>query len=170
MNSTASLYNSQFKNTFKSTYNSNYQTGIRPNKKMTNFDYNDQAINSTVKLKIQTLDDDLNKTQNEMESQKRTLNGLQEEKQTLNDTLMLKVKEVKNTLMQELDKVEEELKLHFSHQLSENARLSQEITAIKCEKTVLMNQLIQLQRRILDMEEQVGGDDYIRPEENKPNI
>jgi chromosome segregation ATPase len=71
----------------------------------------------------------------------------------------MKTHEVKNTLLQELNKVEDEMKRHFSHQTSENSRLQQQITSLKAEKTALQNQLIALQRRISDLEMQVGTDD-----------
>ena len=51
------------------------------------------------------------------------------------------------------------MKRHFSHQTSENGRLQQKITSLKAEKTALQNQLIALQRRISDLEMQVGNDD-----------
>ena len=82
-----------------------------------------------------------------------------EEKDTLQEILKLKTHEVKNTLLQELNKVEDEMKRHFSHQTSENSRLQQQITSLKAEKTALQNQLIALQRRISDLEMQVGTDD-----------
>ena len=58
-----------------------------------------------------------------------------------------------------LNKVEDEMKRHFSHQTSENSWLQQQITSLKAEKTALQNQLIALQRRISDLEMQVGTDD-----------
>ena len=59
----------------------------------------------------------------------------------------------------ELNKVEDEMKRHFAHQSSENGRLQQQIASLKAEKTALQNQLIALQRRISDLEMQVGTDD-----------
>ena len=49
--------------------------------------------------------------------------------------------------------------MHFAHQTSENGRLQQQIASLKAEKTALQNQLIALQRRISDLEMQVGTDD-----------
>ena len=53
----------------------------------------------------------------------------------------------------------DEMKRHFSHQRAENSRLQIQISQLKTEKTVLQNQLIALQRRISDLEMQVGNDD-----------
>jgi len=73
--------------------------------------------------------------------------------------LQLKAREVKTTLNQELSKVEDEIKRHFSHQKAENSKLQQQISQLKTEKTVLQNQFIALQRRITDLDMQVGSDD-----------
>ena len=61
--------------------------------------------------------------------------------------------------MQELNKVEDEKKRHFSHQTSENSRLQQQITSLKAEKTAFQNKLIALRRKISDLEMQVNIDD-----------
>lgn len=95
----------------------------------------------------------------EMNTHKKDVTSLKTEKDTLQEMLKLKTHEVKSTLVQELNKVEEEMKRHFSHQKAENSRLQQQISQLKTEKTVLQNQLIALQRRITDLEMQVGNDD-----------
>lgn len=94
-----------------------------------------------------------------MNTHKKDVTSLKTEKDTLQEMLQLKAREVKTTLVQELNKVEDEMKRHFSHQKAENSRLQQQITQLKTEKTVLQNQLIALQRRITDLEMQVGNDD-----------
>lgn len=94
-----------------------------------------------------------------MNGHKKDVTSLKLEKETLQDMLKQKTHEVKTTLILELNKVEEEMKRHFSHQKAENSRLQQQISQLKTEKTVLQNQLIALQRRITDLEMQVGNDD-----------
>ena len=88
-----------------------------------------------------------------MNTHKKDVVSLKNEKDTLQEILNLKTHEVKNT------KAEDEMKRHFSHQTSENSRLQQQITSLKAEKTALQNQLITLQRRISDLEMEVGTDD-----------
>ena len=51
------------------------------------------------------------------------------------------------------------MKSHFAHQKAENARLQQQITALKGEKTALQQQLLGLQRRITELEMQVGQEE-----------
>ena len=114
---------------------------------------------ASLKGKLQTLEDVIQQIASEMNSHKKDVNSLKTEKDTLQDMLKLKTKEVSNSLNQELDKVEEEMKRHFAHQLAENSRLQQQISQLKTEKTVLHNQLISLNRRIADLEMQVGNDD-----------
>lgn len=98
-----------------------------------------------------------------MNAHKKDVTALKTEKDTLQEMLKIKTHEVKQTLSQELNKVEEEMKRHFSHQKAENSRLQQQISQLKTEKTVLQNQLIALQRRITDLEMQVGNDDVKYP-------
>ena len=66
---------------------------------------------------------------------------------------------MKKNLIIELNNVEVEMKKHLNVQKEENVRLQKLITQLKGEKNVLMNKLIALQRRITDMENQVGHDD-----------
>ena len=114
---------------------------------------------ASLKGKLQTLEDVIQQIAGEMNSHKKDVNSLKTEKDTLQDMLKLKTKEVSSSLNQELDKVEEEMKRHFAHQLAENSRLQQQISQLKTEKTVLHNQLISLNRRIADLEMQVGNDE-----------
>ena len=94
-----------------------------------------------------------------MNTHKKDVTSLKTEKDTLQEMLQLKAREVKSTLVQELNKIEDEMQRHFSQQKAENSRLQQQISQLKTEKTVLQNQLIALQRRITDLEMQVGNDD-----------
>lgn len=94
-----------------------------------------------------------------MNTHKKDVTSLKTEKDTLQEMLQLKAREVKTTLNQELSKVEDEIKRHFSHQKAENSKLQQQISQLKTEKTVLQNQFIALQRRITDLDMQVGSDD-----------
>ena len=114
---------------------------------------------ATLKGKLSSLEEQLQLIADEMNTHKKDVVSLKNEKDTLQEILKLKTHEVKNTLLQELNKVEDEMKRHFSHQTSENSRLQQQITSLKAEKTALQNQLIALQRRISDLEMQVGTDD-----------
>ena len=124
-----------------------------------NFAGNNSSNAATLKGKLASLEEQIQLVADEMNTHKKDVVSLKNEKDTLQEILKLKTHEVKNTLLQELNKVEDEMKRHFSHQTSENSRLQQQITSLKAEKTALQNQLIALQRRISDLEMQVGSDD-----------
>ena len=93
-----------------------------------------------------------------MNIHKQDVNNLKTEKDSIQEMLKIKTHEVKTTLLQELGKVEEEMKRHFAHQKAENSRLQQQISQLKTDKTVLQGQLMALTRRIQDLETQVGND------------
>lgn len=84
---------------------------------------------------------------------------LRSEKETLESVLTLKTQEVRKTLTNENFKVEEEMKRHYAHQKQDNSRMQQQITALRGEKTALDMQLIELERRMAELELQVGADE-----------
>jgi septal ring factor EnvC (AmiA/AmiB activator) len=73
--------------------------------------------------------------------------------------LNFKTDEVKSTLLEELLKVFDDMRRHFAHQKSENNRLDQQILQLKNERIVLKNQINMVDRRIKDLEMQVGHED-----------
>ena len=83
---------------------------------------------------------------------------LRGEKDTLEHVITLKTQEVRKTLTNENFQVEEEMKRHYAHQKAENSRLQQQATALRGEKTALDMQLIELERRMAEVECQVGGE------------
>lgn len=85
---------------------------------------------------------------------------LRSEKETLESVLTLKTQEVRKTLTNENFKVEEEMKRHYAHQKQDNSRMQQQITALRGEKTALDMQLIELERRMAELELQVGADEH----------
>ena len=107
-----------------------------------NFNATNSANAATLKGKLASLEEQIQLVADEMNNHKKDVVSLKNEKDTLQEILKMKTHEVK-----------------FSHQTSENSRLQQQITSLKAEKTTLQNQLIALQRRISDLEMQVGTDD-----------
>ena len=124
-----------------------------------NLNLNTANNSSTLKGKLQLLEEQIQLIADEMNNHKKDVIRLKTEKDNLQETLKNKTGSVKTNLLQDLYKVEDEMKRHFSHQTSENGRLQQKITSLKAEKTALQNQLIALQRRISDLDMQVGNDD-----------
>ena len=117
------------------------------------------SSNTTLKTKIHSLEVTINDIQKSIQDNITDIKELEKEKNEHREELKQKTEDMKKTLIVELNNVEIEMKKHLSVQKDENTRLQKLITQLKGEKTVLMNKLIALQRRITDMENQVGNDD-----------
>ena len=117
------------------------------------------TTNVTLKSKIKSLEDAIKLVSDDLDNNITHIKALQQEKEEHRTFLKTKTEEMKKSLLEELNTVEEEMKKHLLVQKDENTRLQKLITALKGEKTVLLNKLIALQRRISDMEGQVGHDD-----------
>lgn len=81
------------------------------------------------------------------------------QKESIKSTITYKSDNMQKNLKGEIEKVEKEMERHFSHQKAENSRLQQQISQLKTEKTVVQNQLLALQRRIADLELQIGDNE-----------
>lgn len=66
---------------------------------------------------------------------------------------------MRKALTNENFKVEEEMKRHYAHQKAQNSRVQQQVTALRGEKTALDMQLLELERRMAELELQVGQED-----------
>ena len=117
------------------------------------------TTNVTLKSKIKSLEDAIKLVSDDLDNNITDIKALQQEKEEHRTFLKTKTEEMKKSLLEDLNTVEEEMKKHLLVQKDENTRLQKLITALKGEKTVLLNKLIALQRRISDMEGQVGHDD-----------
>ena len=114
---------------------------------------------ASLKGKLLSLEELVRSITEEMNFHKKEVAILRSEKDTLENVLNMKIGDVKKSLMNEIGRVEEEMKRHFAHQKAENSRLQQQITQLKGEKTALQQQLLALQRRISELESQIGADD-----------
>merc|ERR1712098_100171 len=114
---------------------------------------------TSLKGKLLALEEMIRAVSEEMNFHKKEVQILRSEKETLDSVLSMKTQDVKKSLSNEISRVDEEMKRHFAHQKAENSRLQQQITALKGEKTALQQQLLGLQRRISELELQVGQDD-----------
>ena len=117
------------------------------------------SSSTTLKTKIQSLEITIAEIQKAIQDNITDIKELEKEKDEHKEELKQKTDDMKKTLIVELNNVEVEMKKHLAVQKDENTRLQKLITQLKGEKTVLMNKLIALQRRITDMENQVGTDD-----------
>eukprot|EP00806_Schmidingerella_arcuata_P005844 Macronucleus_6319.p1 GENE.Macronucleus_6319~~Macronucleus_6319.p1 ORF type:complete len:155 (+),score=43.60 Macronucleus_6319:1-465(+) len=114
---------------------------------------------SNLKGKLTSLEDMIKQLAEELNFHKREVQVLRSEKDTLESVLTMKTQEVRKALTNENFKVEEEMKRHYAHQKAENSRLQQQVTALRGEKTALDMQLLELERRMAELELQVGQEE-----------
>ena len=79
-----------------------------------NFGATNSSNAATLKGKLASLEEQIQLVADEMNTHKKDVVSLKNEKDTLQEILKMKTHEVKNTLLQELNKVEDEMKRHFS--------------------------------------------------------
>ena len=117
------------------------------------------SSNVTLKSKIASLEQAIDVINEDLQANIDDIKALDRGKSEHEKVLKEKTLDMKKSLLEELAKVEEEMKKHLVVQKEENNRLQKLITQLKGEKTVLMSKLVALQRRISDMENQVGTGD-----------
>jgi chromosome segregation ATPase len=115
---------------------------------------------SNIKGKIGTLEEMIKSLAEELNYHKKEVQVLRSEKETLESVLSLKTQEVRKALTNENFKVEEEMKRHYAFQKAENSRIQQQVTALRGEKTALDMQLLEMERRMAELEVQVGHEDH----------
>ncbi len=98
----------------------------------------------SLKAKLNVIENVLRTLNDEMNVHKKEVDLLKSEKENLQSVLNMKTEDIKITITDELNSIENEMKKHFAHQKAENSRLQQQITSLKGEKTSLQQQLIGL--------------------------
>merc|ERR1719352_191721 len=72
------------------------------------------------------------------------------------NSLQAQLNDIKRDFQADLQRMEEEFRVQVNLQTSENARLQQQLTTLTGEKTSIHQQIIALQRRIEEIEEEIG--------------
>ena len=119
---------------------------------------NTSSTQGNVKGKLTALDEMVTTLADELHFHKREVQMLRSEKDALESVLTTKTGDMRKTLTTELKKVEDEMKRHYAHQKGENGRIQQQVTNLKAEKTTLDMQLLELERRMAELELQMGHD------------
>lgn len=117
------------------------------------------AGSASLKGKLLSLEEHVRSITDEMNLHKKEVQLLRSEKDSLQEILTMKINEVRKSLTNEIARVEDEMKRHFAHQKSENSRLQNQINQLKGEKTALHQQMMKLQSRISELENQIGNDE-----------
>merc|ERR1719313_2369850 len=111
-----------------------------------------------LKGKIASLEDFISMQNEELAAQRQEIESLRNDKANIDGHYQGQLQELKKTMVQDVQRMQEEVKKHFAQQKAENSRLQQQITTLKAEKTSLQQQILGLQRRIQEIEEQIGTD------------
>lgn len=124
---------------------------------------NSQGINSaahsaTLKGKINALEETIRGMNEELNFYKKEIVTLRSEKETLEDVLSRKAGDIRKSLANEVARAEDEMKKSYHGQKGENTKLQQQITTLKSDKTNLQQHLLDLQRRVAELELQIGHD------------
>ena len=96
----------------------------------------------------------------ELNFNKKEVQILRAEKDSMETVLTIKGQELKKNLGHELLKNEEEMKRHGVNQKAENLRMQQMITSFNNDMTSMKQQLLGLNRRIAELEIQMGHDEH----------
>jgi len=114
---------------------------------------------NSLKGKLSLIETMIKTINEEITQHKKDVQHLKSEKDSLQSVLTIKTTDVKEALFDELKGLESEMRRHFNHQKAENSRLQQQVTVLRGEKTSLHQQLIGLQRRINELEMQIGTEE-----------
>merc|ERR1719389_681227 len=113
--------------------------------------YNASMLSSTatgLKGKLQNLAMTLQGQNEEIGVEKNQLETIKSENISTSNSLQAQ--------LNDLQRMEEEFRVQVNLQKSENARLQQQLTTLKGDKTSIHQQIIALQRRIEEIEEEIG--------------
>ena len=78
----------------------------------------------------------------------------------MEDFIAMKAGKIEEDVEGSINKMDQEIQKSLSHQKAENSRLQQQITQLKSDNTVINNKLAQVQKRIEDIELQVGRNGF----------
>ena len=113
---------------------------------------------ATLKGKINGLEETVNVLIEELNFYKNEIGNLQQEKVELEESLARKTHEIRTTLVAEVKASDESMKQQYQAQKAENMRTAQAITTLKAEKTNLNQHLLDLKRRVAELELTIGDD------------
>ncbi len=151
---------------YNPTQNNMKRTGNQSLKEETtnnNFIIKDGGMNSSnaasLKGKVSTLEEFASSLTSEVNYHRTDISSLKNEKDSAKELIDNKLKELKNTLFQEIDKMDEEITRHITAQKHEDTKLNSTIEMLKAEKSALAKELSNLQTRLRELEMQIGVDD-----------
>ena len=116
------------------------------------------VYNATLKGKINGLEETVQVLTEELNFYKQEISQLTDEKNQLEENLAKKTYEIRTTLLSEVRAADENMKASYQAQKQENQRMQNAITTLKTEKTNLNQHLLDLKRRVSELELMIGDE------------
>jgi len=109
-----------------------------------------------LKGKVQDLAFSLQLQNEEIGVEKNQLETIKSENLSSSNGLQAQLGDIKRYFQADVQRMEEEFRVQANLQKSENVRLQTQLTTLKGEKTSVHQQIIALQRRVEEIEEEIG--------------
>lgn len=93
----------------------------------------------------------------ELTAQRQEIERLRGEQANIEQHFQAQLQDLKQAMLGDIQRMQGEVKKHFTEQGAENGRLQQLVTTLKGEKTAMSMQISTLQRRMQKLEEHVGS-------------
>ncbi len=116
----------------------------------------DRKRSTGLKGKVQDLAYSLQTQNEEIGIEKNQLETIKSENLSSSNGLQAQLGDIMRYFQSDVQRMEEEFRVQANLQKSENVRLQQQLTTLKGEKTSVHQQIIALQRRIEEIEEEIG--------------
>merc|ERR1719456_1137612 len=94
-----------------------------------------------LKGKLASLEDFISMQNEELAAQRQEIESLRGDKQNIEQHYQGQMQELKKTMVADVQRMQDEVKKHFSQQKAENSRVQQQITTLKAEKTSVQQQI-----------------------------
>ena len=117
-----------------------------------------QQFNATLKGKIAGLEETCKALTEELNFYHGEIQTLRQEKQELEQNLARKTADIRDTLARDVVQAEEEMKRNHATQKAENQKTQAAIAVLKTEKTNLHQHLLDLKRRVAELELMIGDE------------
>merc|ERR1719171_1951535 len=109
-----------------------------------------------MKGKVHDLAHTLQAQNEELGIEKGHMQTIKHENMSSSSGMQGQLNDIKKYFQQDINRMSEEFQVQQKLQESENVRLQQQVTTLKGEKTSIHQQIIALQRRIEEIEEEIG--------------
>lgn len=117
--------------------------------------FNDSTTTS-LKTRYRVLFENLQDVTRELSSHRKEFSEFQGSKSNFREIIEERGDQLKDNVEITIQRMDGDVQKSLSHQKAENSRLEQQINQLNADKTVIGNKLIQLEKRINELENQIG--------------